>query len=393
MTTIIEADRALVDTFQTVLGEGSSVLVSLDLAHRHLEQHGQEYAVVLGPSVDLTSACSFADEVRVARPTLSVILVRRRIDTLVLSEALRAGMREVVEERDFTGLGNAAHRAYSLWQAMTNRGEGGPPGRRGQLVTVFGNKGGVGKSVLATNLAAAIADDARRACVVDLDVSCGDVAIMMQLFPSRTLADLGDLEHSLNPASIESLMTTHSENLSVLAAPMQPHSKDQISADAVGRVLQLLVTMYEVVVVDTSGAFDDFSLQAFDHSDLVLLIGTLDIPSLKNLKLAVETLDLLNIPRSRWRLVLNRADSRVGLSIEEVEQTLKLPIAQAIPSSRDVPASVNRGEPIVRVEPRHAVSQSIRHLARTLRLPEPAGDPSAAGSAVQRRRLLRRKVR
>lgn len=396
MTTIIEKDRSLVDTFRSVLGEGAEVLTSLDEARRHLEDRPQEYAAVLGPSVDLVAAASFADALRVSRPSLSVILVRKRVDTAVLTEALRAGMREVIEDRDLSGLSAAAHRAYGLWQAMSSVGDGSAASHRGQLVTVFGNKGGVGKSTLATNLAAALVDEGqgKSVCLVDLDVAAGDVAIMLQLFPSTTLADLGSMENGLDPGSLQTLLTTHSHGLSVLAAPMQPHATEHVSAEAVGRALDLLVTMFDVVVVDTSGAFDDFALQAFDHSDVVLLIGTLDIPALKSLKLASETLDLLNLPRSRWRLVLNRADSKVGLSTDEVEQTLKMTITTAIPSSRDVPACVNRGEAIVRAEPRHAVSQSVRQLAmQVLALPDGGPQDAAPIDSEPRRGLLRRKVR
>src|SRR3954449_7278322 len=98
--------------------------------------------------------------------------------------------------------------------------------------------------------------------------------------------------------------------------------------------------MFDFVVVDTPPAFTDHVLAAFDQSDMVALIATLDIPALKNLKLTLETLDLLNYPRDRWRVVLNRSDSKVGLALSEVEKTLRVPISAEIPSSRDVPASI-----------------------------------------------------
>jgi pilus assembly protein CpaE len=116
-------------------------------------------------------------------------------------------------------------------------------------------------------------------------------------------------------------------------------------------------------VVDTPPAFDDQVLTAFDVSDVVALIATLDIPALKNLKLTLETMDLLNYPRDRWRIVLNRADSKVGLAISEVEKTLRTTIAVQIPSSRDVPAAINRGVPIVLDDPKHPVSIAIRTFA------------------------------
>ncbi len=128
---------------------------------------------------------------------------------------------------------------------------------------------------------------------------------------------------------------------------MEPEGGAAVTAALVTKVLHLLKQEYDYVVVDTPPAFDDQVLAAFDQSDVVALMATLDIPALKNLKLTLETLDLLNYPRERWRVVLNRADSKVGLTLAEVEKTIKSPISAQIPSSRDVPATINRGVPIV----------------------------------------------
>ena len=132
----------------------------------------------------------------------------------------------------------------------------------------------------------------------------------------------------------------------------------------VTHILSLLKDMFDYVVVDTPPAFDDQVLAAFDASDVIALIATLDIPALKNLKLTLETLELLDYPRERWNVILNRADSKVGLSISEVEKTLGTPIRAQIPSSRDVPATINRGVPIVLDDPKHPVSLAIRDVAQ-----------------------------
>ena len=398
MTVIVERDPSRVELFQSALGGGSAVVESLDQLEAHLQQNPQEYAVVLGPSVGSEAAAEFAERSRVNRPALGVILVRTRVDSSVLAEALRTGMREVVEARDLTGLAEAVRRAYSLWQAMSGTaatGVGGAADEQGQLFTVFSTKGGVGKSTLATNLGAALADQGQRVCVVDLDVQSGDVAIMLQLFPSRTLGDLANMGGAIDPSGVESLLITHSDRLSVLAAPTQVDARDQVRPDAVDNVLKVLKSMFDAVVVDTSGSFDDYALHALDHSDLLILVGTLDIPALKSLKLAADTLDLLNIPRSQWRLVLNRADDKVGLSPTEFQQTLGVEIAASIPSSREVLAAVNRGEAIVRAHPRHTVSQSIRALAESLMdAPAPAKEQVSPGSHVNEpRRGFRKKVR
>jgi pilus assembly protein CpaE len=401
VTAIVDLDPATAETIQSALGPESQILPSLDALRRHLETQFAEDAVVLGPTVDQASALSLAAAMRVTRPSLAVILVRRRVDTSVLTEALRSGVFEVVEERDLAGLNSSVARARALARQLRETVEGVGTAEseqgRGVLVTVFSAKGGCGKTTLATNLAAALADRGRReVCLVDLDLAFGDVAIALQLFPAHTIADAVPLADSLDLPAVMSLLTPHSPGLTTLVAPIEPGTAESIPATLVTQVLRLLKQQFDFVVVDTPPAFDDHVLAAFDQSDMVALLATLDIPALKNLKLTLETLDLLNYPRDRWRLVLNRADSKVGLALGEVEKTLKAPITAQIPSSRDVPASINRGVPIVLDDPKHPVSVAIKTFAeRNVAAGSPtSGDHSIPTELRQDRRgLLRRKAK
>ncbi len=269
----------------------------------------------------------------------------------------------------------------------------GEDGRRGVVVTVFSAKGGCGKTTLASNLAASLADGGRReVCLVDLDLNFGDVAIVLQLFPAHTLADAVPLLETLDLPAVTALLTPHSPGLSALVAPVEPGSAETVPASLITTILQLLREEFAFVVVDTPPAFTDHVLAAFDQSDVIALLATLDIPALKNLKLTLETLDLLNYPRERLRVVLNRADSKVGLALSEVEKTLRVPIALHIPSSRAVPASINRGVPIMLDDPSHPVSMAIRQFGDDYVLPlARAADPIAANLRTDRRGLLRRK--
>lgn len=368
MTAILDLDATTAATLHSALGPDSHILPSMEAVRRHLETQFGEDTIVLGPSVDLGSAVELAQSMRISRPSLGVILVRRRVDTSVLTDALRAGIFEVVEERDLAGLNSAVRRARELARQLRETVGGSTESEetssRGKLITVFSAKGGCGKTTLATNLAAAIADRGRReVCLVDLDLAFGDVAIALQLFPAHTIGDAVSFQDSLDGPAVTSLLTPHSAGLTTLLAPIEPGTAESIPATLVSRVLELLKQQFDFVVVDTPPAFDDHVLAAFDQSELVVLLATLDIPALKNLKLSLETLDLLNYPRDRWRLALNRADSKVGLSLNEVEKTLKAPISVQIPSSRDVPASINRGVPIVLDDPKHPVSMAIRSFA------------------------------
>lgn len=368
MTVVVDHDIDNAQLLANAIGGECSLLTALDQVRRHLEEHPRENVVVLGVTVDTQAALHFAKVARGQDPALGVILVRQRLDTSVLSEALRSGVREVVTDRELSALADAVRRANEVGRQIRHQVEGGVVEAedlpRGRIITIFSAKGGCGKTTVATNLAVALADRGKRqVCLVDLDLAFGDVAIALQLFPAHTIADAVPLAGSLDEAGLAGLLTPHSPGLTTLVAPLEPGAAEGIPAALVADVLRILKGMFDYVVVDTPPAFTDHVLAAFDASEVLGLMATLDVPALKNLKLTLETLDLLNYPREKWRVIVNRADAKVGLALHDVEATLDTPITSQIPSSRSVPASINRGVPIMLDEPNHPVSLAIRRLA------------------------------
>lgn len=406
MTAIVEPDTGQRAIMHTML-HGSTAFGTIDELNEHVRTTPHEFAVVIGPSVSTADATAFAQWARVARPDLGVILLRRNVDSQALAAALRSGMREVVEASDLAGITTAVHRARSVATAIAQTLEGGAQAAadaamaqaaaaaaaaraaleapRGKVFTVFSTKGGVGKSLVATNLAVCLADLGRSVCLVDLDVNSGDVAIMLQLTPLRTVNDLVAFGGHLDEGAVESIVTPFSDRLSVVAAPVHLDSPEQATSEDVGRLLQQLKSMYDVVVVDTSGTFDDHALAALDRSDRIVLVGTLDIPALKSLKLASGMLDLLNFPRESWDFVLNRADAKVGLTVGEFETTLGLKADTTLVSAREVLAAVNRGEAFVRASPSHANSKAFVALATKLAAGVSIARAGAGAEAPERR--------
>lgn len=385
MAIFLEPDVATADLMRVAVSSSVTFVDSPVELRSAVAQDPLCDLVVIGPDVDMDVATDFAAAMRLGRPSLGVVLIRRRVDTSVLSQALRAGVREVVPTENLTALSDACRRSEEISSQVRGVSSQDPESSAqppGQLITVFSAKGGCGKTTVATNLAAVLAaGGSRKVCLVDLDLAFGDVAIAMQLFPARTMADAIGLSRLDEPA-VRSLLTTHSPGLDALVAPVEPGTADSIPGPLVANLLQVLKTMFDYVIVDTPPAFTDHVLAAFDHSDHVLLLATLDIPALKNLKLTLETLEMLNYPRDRWHIVLNRSDAKVGLSIADVEKTLKTEIDCQLPSSRAVPSSINRGVPIVLDEPNHAVSTALRRFAEAKLV--------ARGSVPRSRRVDRR---
>ena len=399
MTAIVETDRSRLSVLQAML-HGSVPLESMAELSEHVASTPQEFAVVIGPSVPVDDAAVFAQWARVHKPDLGVILLRETVDAHALSTALRSGMREVVESRDLAGLTTAVSRARAVSSAIAQtmedetqaaakaalseakaRAEAAAEAAAkptGKMVTVFSTKGGVGKSLMAANVAVALSDQGSSVCIVDLDVNNGDIAIMLQLTPMRTLNDLAAFHGDIAVDAVETLVTPYSKTLGVVAAPVHLDAPDQATNEDIGKLLDLLVGVYDYVVVDTSGVFDEFALTALDRTDTLVLVGTLDIPALKGLRLATQTLDLLNFPREKWRFVLNRADAKVGLSVEEYESTLGLTADCSLVSSREVLAAVNRGEPLVKAYSSHPNSKAIKAFATSI-----AGAARAAGAGEE----------
>jgi pilus assembly protein CpaE len=239
------------------------------------------------------------------------------------------------------------------------------PAGQGKVVTVFAAKGGCGKTTIATNLAAALAADGiHRVCVVDLDLSFGDVAITVQLDPVRTISDALTMAGHVDMTGAASLLTSYRPGLDMLLAPVTPGDAEKIPASLVGELLTALRGMFDFVVVDTPAQFSEHVLTAMDLSDHHVLLTTPDTPAMKNMRITLDMLDLLSYSRDIRSIVVNRSDSKVGLTPSDVERVVRSPINVQVPSSRSVPISINKGTPIVIATPSHPVSQAIIRFAR-----------------------------
>jgi pilus assembly protein CpaE len=259
-------------------------------------------------------------------------------------------------------------------------------GRTGRVLTVFSPKGGTGKTVVATNLAAALVKrESKRTLLLDLDLQFGDAAIGLGLEPEKTIYDLVVAPGELDSEKLAGYVTKHASGLDVLPAPLRPEDAELVTEGKVTNLIEVARGSYEFIVVDTSPFFHGPMLATLDRTDELFVLCGLDVPTLKNVRLAMQTLEMLSFPTSRVRYIMNRANSNVGLKLREVEAALKVKISHELPSDQTVPLTVNRGNPAVLAEPRCDFSKAIFAVARQI---APQGQTAAAPVPRAPRRRL-----
>jgi pilus assembly protein CpaE len=323
--------------------------------------------LVLSPEVKDPDALGLAEFVGRTAPMTAIVMVRDKSWNGLLPAAMRAGIRDVVDlTQGSEELRDAVERAIT-W-AENLRGMRGAiadrPSRRGMVVSVFSSKGGTGKTFLATNLATAISEvSGEDTAVVDLDVDMGDVFSYFGLEATRQVIELIGLGEGASREEVFDSSTRVGDHLWAFGAVPDPAMQPP-AGEAVGKFLRTLRNNFSYVVVDASADYTDLALACFDLSDAICLVTGLDVVGVKHLSKALETLLSIGLPRDRFRIVLNRADSKVGLDAGDVERVMKIEVDTLVPSSRLVPMSLNKGRPVVLEEPDSEVSVSIRRLAQ-----------------------------
>jgi MinD-like ATPase involved in chromosome partitioning or flagellar assembly len=353
VTIVCEPDQPYAGLLAAELGGDVRVVASLPAAAEALADGQDRSVLVIGPGLELEPVLAFAAALPAGRPGVRLVLVRHEPSDRSIDRALSAGVREVVAADNVAVVADAVRRVARAPAA-------GPSGR---IVTVFSAKGGAGRTTLATNLAAVLHDGgSKQVCLLDLDLAFGDVATTLALEPVRGLVDALDWAGGLDAERVSSLVTVFRPGLDCILAPAGPGDGARVPAVLVAELLAALPAVYDYVVVDTPAQLSSTVLTALDAAHHQMLLTTPERPSLKNLRLVLDMCDLLGYSREVRAIVVNRSDSRVGLSRFEVEDLIRSPIASHLPSRRDVPASINRGVPLAMTDPDHMFSLAVRRL-------------------------------
>jgi pilus assembly protein CpaE len=321
------------------------------------------------------SALAFVRTATRRQPDRPVVVLAAAGDNGYVGRVFEAGADDLVklpEGDDPQGAQDLAdHLAFVLQKAVARKSGAPVSGLApaGRLICVLGPKGGIGKTLTTSNLAVSLASDGAKVAVVDVDLQFGDVGLALGLRPEQTVFDLARSGGALDEEKLDAFLASHESGARVLLAPTRPDQAGAVSAEFLSTVYPTLRSMSDYVVVDTPPGFTPEVIASIDSSSDICLVGMLDSLSLKNTKLGLETLELMGYDLDRVRLVLNRADSRVGITPADVTEIVGRAPDVLVPSSRDVTRSVNEGVPIVAAQPRSEAAKAFNSLAELFREP------------------------
>jgi pilus assembly protein CpaE len=238
----------------------------------------------------------------------------------------------------------------------------------GKVIVIYSPRGGVGRTMVATNLAIALQTTDTPTVVVDAALQFGDVAACLNLQTRNSLLDLVEQAGDLDAELIERISIHHASGLKIIAAPARPEQAEAVQGAQISKVIRFLTSVFQYVVVDTSSALNEATIGAIDASDVVVLIGAPDLPTIKNLRMFFDLGEALNLTPQKIILIMNRMDKRFGISAEKVADLLKQPIVSQIPlDDRVVPLSTNNGEPFILQDRTKPVARAILEMAQAIK--------------------------
>jgi pilus assembly protein CpaE len=333
-------------------------------------------------------------------PTSPVIIMSVQGERDYLRRAMQAGAREfLIKPFSHDELVAAIRRVYQLEQKKgtflaktmpaqpeaTGAGRSGAPG---DVILVFSGKGGVGKSLIATNLAVALAEETRgRVALVDLDLQFGDIGVLLNLDHSRSITELVDGSTGIDDESLREVLANGPSGVKVLLAPISPELADLVTAEHVRTIIAELRRTFDHVIVDSSSHLTEFNLEVIELAQRVLIVTALTIPAIKDAKLTLKVLESLSVDPASTLLVVNRVDGYADFNQESIEQSLRTPVAVQIPHDpRVIGDAITRGVPFVTAHPDSDATRAIRDLVSRL-VPERAGAvPQESGDRDRKKR-------
>jgi pilus assembly protein CpaE len=394
-----EVDRGLIEAL-IASDPQINVIDYLELGGPTASGLGTGDALIVAVADYTTEVSEFVVTARRQHASRPIVLVCPLGAGAYVGEALTDGVDDIVALPSDPGapIDPTTRRqlVFSLEKALLRiRGESDQPdGAKRGVIAVLGMKGGSGKTLTTTNLAVSLAELGRSVVIVDLDLQFGDVGLALGMSPERTMYDLVKSGGSLDASKLEDFLVEHESGVKTLLAPVRPDQASMITVPFLAEVQRLLADMFEFVVIDTPPAFSAEVISAVDAASDVLVVAMRDTLSLKNARLGLETLERMEFDRRRVKVLLNRANTNVGIEREDVLAILGRTVDVLIPSSRDITRSVNQGTPIA-MQHGSEPAKAFRALAELYVDSRRAPQEEAAAAPLRkvRRSLLRRTPR
>jgi len=329
--------------------------------------------VLMDVNMPIMDGIETTRELTIKYPQVAVVLISINDEIQNFRQAMLAGAKEyLVKPLSAEELNQAIHQVTEIIrEASDNQPAEDVPldlnrAKNHKIVTVFGTKGGVGKSVICTNLAVCAAQKHRgKVGMIDLDVQFGDLSIMMNVNPRMTIAELMQEGEKPTPEILENYLYERN-GVQLLSAPNKPELSEMVVARGVKEILNISRSIFTYTFVDTPSFVDEITLTALEEADIILLMISLDLPTIKNVKKGIDILRTLQL-LSRTRLILNRSSGIAGLEPRDVERVLDMKIKAEVPSDgKLVVSSLNQGIPFVKMNPKAAVSKGIEAVFQVI---------------------------
>jgi len=338
-----------------VVGAATNGQEGVDMAHEL-----QPDVVLMDINMPGMDGISASEQITRRSPYTQVIIMSVQSEADYLRRSMLAGAREFLI-KPFSGneLITSVRRVYQLVEEQRDRFQhtpppdgGGPsrmqePQKIGKIISVFSPKGGAGCSTLSINLAIALAKIASaKVAIVDASLQFGDISVLLNLHPKATIADLAPNADEIDTDLLERVMVEHSSGIKALLAPPRPEMADLVTAPALTKILEQMRKGFDIVVVDMYSSLQDTVISVLDISDLIVLITTPEIPSIKNARLFYEVTEALQYPPEKIQLILNKTDPRVGIRAQDIEANIKRKIHAQLPlDERTAIQAINQGIP------------------------------------------------
>ncbi|MBL8061508.1 MAG: response regulator [Anaerolineales bacterium] len=357
-------------------------------------REGMQLAQELNPDVVLMDinmpdidGITATEGIRQKSPHIQVVILSVQSDQNYMRRAMLAGARDFLTKPPMgdeliSAIKRAGEMAHvekekgAKQQMVVSSASGSPsmmggysPIPKGKIVLVYSPKGGTGCTTIAVNLAIALNNEDTRALLIDGNLQFGDVAVFVNEQGKATILDVAPRVDDLEPEVVEEILIKHeASGIRILAAPHRPELAEKVSADQFSKVLQFMQRIYSYVVVDTSSILTDVILSAMDVSDIVVLVTTQEIPSIKNSRLILDLLKTMGVNKDRIVFAMNRYDKRIAITPERVGENLKHEISAIIPmDDKTAINAVNRGIPFMLDNKTQLIGRGILSLAEAVR--------------------------